>query len=46
VLGVLRDGFNLIGIDAYTFDLIIGAAILIAMISNVYLAGLRRAGRT
>lgn len=46
VLGVLRDGFNLIGVDAYTFDLIIGAAILLAMISNVYLARLRRAGRT
>lgn len=46
VLGVLRDGFNLIGIDAYTFDLIIGAAILLAMISNVHLARLRRAGRT
>ncbi|MBM7786136.1 ABC transporter permease [Tenggerimyces flavus] len=46
VLGVLRDGFNLIGVDAYTFDLIIGAAILLAMISNVHLARLRRAGRT
>jgi simple sugar transport system permease protein len=46
VLGVLRDGFNLIGVNAYTFDLIIGAAILIAMVSNVHLARLRRAGRT
>ena len=46
VLGVLRDGFNLIGINAYTFDLILGLAILLAMISNVYLARIRRAGRT
>jgi simple sugar transport system permease protein len=46
VLGILRDGFNLIGISANAFDLILGAAILVAMISNVYLARLRRAGRT
>jgi simple sugar transport system permease protein len=46
VLAVLRDGFNLIGIDAYTFNLILGLAILIAMISNVYLARRRRAGQT
>jgi simple sugar transport system permease protein len=46
VLGILRDGFNLIGISANAFDLILGAAILAAMISNVYLARLRRAGRT
>jgi simple sugar transport system permease protein len=46
VLGILRDGFNLIGISANAFDLILGAAILMAMISNVYLARLRRAGRT
>jgi simple sugar transport system permease protein len=46
VLAILRDGFNLIGISANAFDLILGAAILVAMISNVYLARLRRAGRT
>jgi len=46
VLAVLRDGFNLIGISAYTFDLILGLAILVAMISNVYLARRRRAGQT
>jgi simple sugar transport system permease protein len=46
VLAVLQDGFNLIGISANAFDLILGVAILIAMISNVYLARLRRAGRT
>jgi len=46
VLGILHDGFNLIGISAEAFDLILGLAILVAMISNVYLARLRRAGRT
>jgi simple sugar transport system permease protein len=46
VLAILRDGFNLIGISANAFDLILGIAILVAMISNVYLARLRRAGRT
>jgi simple sugar transport system permease protein len=46
VLGELQDGFNLIGVSAYTFDLILGLAILVAMISNVYLARMRRAGRT
>jgi simple sugar transport system permease protein len=42
VLGVLRDGFTLQGINAFTFDMIIGAAILVAMISNIHLARLRR----
>jgi simple sugar transport system permease protein len=45
VLAVLGNGFNLIGISANPFNLILGAAILISMISNVYLARLRRAGR-
>jgi len=44
VLGVLRDGFTLQGINAYTFDMIIGAAILLAMISNIHLGRLRRSG--
>ena len=30
-LGVLRDGFSLSGVSAYSFDLIVGAAIIIAM---------------
>ena len=46
VLAILQDGFNLIGISANAFSLILGIAILIAMISNVYLTRLRRAGRT
>ena len=45
VLAMLQNGFNLIGISAYPFFLIQGAAILIAMIANVRLSRLRRAGR-
>lgn len=41
VLGVLQDGFTLQGINAFTFDMIIGAAILVAMTSNVYLGRAR-----
>jgi simple sugar transport system permease protein len=42
VLGVLQDGFTLQGINAFLFDGIIGAAILIAMIANVRLAQWQR----
>jgi simple sugar transport system permease protein len=41
VLGTLRDGFNLIGVNADRFDLILGIAILAAMVLNVYLSRLR-----
>jgi simple sugar transport system permease protein len=41
VLGILRDGFNLIGISADKFDLILGISILVAMVLNVFLAQLR-----
>ena len=37
VLGVLEDGFNLIGISANWFILVEGAVILIAMAINVQL---------
>ncbi|MGH7249309.1 MAG: ABC transporter permease, partial [Pseudomonadota bacterium] len=37
VLGVLQDGFTLQGINAFLFDGIIGAAILIAMVVNIRL---------
>ncbi|WP_433472476.1 ABC transporter permease [Spirillospora sp. CA-142024] len=46
VLAELRNGFNLIGISANPFNIILGLAILLSMILNVYLANLRRAGRT
>ena len=44
MLGVLQDGFTLQGINAFTFDIIIGAAILIAMVANIHLARLRGRG--
>jgi simple sugar transport system permease protein len=45
VLTVLRNGFTLQGISAYTLNIVLGIAILIAMILNVYVARLRRTGR-
>ena len=44
MLGVMQDGFTLQGINAFTFDIIIGAAILIAMVANIHLARLRSGG--
>lgn len=44
VLGVLNDGFTLIGINAFTFNLILGAAILLAMLFNIHINRLRRGG--
>lgn len=44
VLGVLKNGFTLSGVSAYTFDMILGAAILITMAVNVRLIILRSQG--
>lgn len=44
VLGVLSDGFTLIGINAFTFNIILGAAILVAMLFNIHVGRLRRTG--
>jgi simple sugar transport system permease protein len=44
VLVILRNGFTLQGIDADTFNVVLGVAILVAMILNVYVARLRGAG--
>jgi len=44
MLGILQDGFTLQGINAFTFDIVIGAAILIAMVANILLARLRGGG--
>ena len=44
VLSVLLDGFTLVGINADTFDMILGLAILIAMVMNVFLQRARRRG--
>ncbi|WP_227320388.1 ABC transporter permease [Acidisoma silvae] len=45
MLGVLQDGFTINGINAFTFDMIIGAAILIAMVFNIHFARLRNMGK-
>jgi simple sugar transport system permease protein len=45
VLAELRNGFNLIGISANPFNIILGGAIILSMVLNVYLTRLRRAGR-
>jgi len=44
VLAILKDGFTLSGVSAYTFDMILGAAILATMVINVHLSRLRAAG--
>ena len=44
VLGILKDGFTLSGVSAYTFSMILGGAILITMLINVHLSRLRAAG--
>jgi simple sugar transport system permease protein len=46
LLGVLQDGFNIQGIDATTFIVIEGIAILLAMLLNTQLARFRRASKT
>jgi simple sugar transport system permease protein len=45
VLGVLNDGFTMIGINAYTFNIILGAAILAAMLFNITVSRMAREGR-
>ncbi len=44
VLGVLNDGFTLIGINAFMFNIILGAAILAAMLFNIHITRLARQG--
>jgi len=44
VLSILLDGFTLQGINADTFDMILGIAILLAMVMNVALQRSRRRG--
>jgi simple sugar transport system permease protein len=46
VLAILQDGFNLLGLSANPFLIILGIAILAAMVANVYLTRLRRAGKS
>ncbi|MHB8596055.1 MAG: ABC transporter permease [Ktedonobacteraceae bacterium] len=42
---ILYDGFTLLGVSAYTFDIILGLAILIAMALNIRLSIWREAGK-
>jgi simple sugar transport system permease protein len=44
VLSTLNDGFTLLGIEAKTFNIILGAAILVAMIVNVTVQRRRQQG--
>jgi simple sugar transport system permease protein len=44
VLGLLTDGFDILGVSANPLPIIFGAAVLIAMIANVQLARLRARG--
>jgi simple sugar transport system permease protein len=44
VLGMLTDGFTILGVSANPLDIIFGAAVLVAMIANVWLARLRERG--
>ena len=45
VLQILQNGFNILGVNAFNFDLIIGIAILISMVLNIQIARLRNVGR-
>jgi simple sugar transport system permease protein len=45
VLAVLNLGFTLQGISAYTFDLVLGSAIIVSMAFNVTLERVRQSGR-
>ena len=42
LLGMINDGFNLLGVNAYAFDVVIGIAVVVAMLINTYLTSLRR----
>lgn len=46
VLGILQDGITLIGVNANYYFIVVGAAILAAMIFNVRLQQLRKAGQS
>ena len=45
VLAVLNLGFTLQGISAYTFDLVLGLAIIASMALNVTVERIRQSGR-
>jgi simple sugar transport system permease protein len=45
VLMILQNGFNILGVNAFNFDLIIGLAILASMVLNIQIQRLRNVGR-
>jgi simple sugar transport system permease protein len=45
VLGILLDGFPLIGVSADPLNIVFGGAILVAMVANVQLARVRERGQ-
>jgi simple sugar transport system permease protein len=45
VLGILNLGFTIQGISAFTFDLVLGVSIIVAMTLNVTLERLRQSGK-
>jgi simple sugar transport system permease protein len=42
LLAVIQNGFTLSGVNAYAFDVVIGIAVIVAMLLNVYISSLRR----
>jgi simple sugar transport system permease protein len=44
VLGILSDGFTLVGVNAYIFNIILGCAILLSMLFNIHMTRLARIG--
>jgi simple sugar transport system permease protein len=45
VLGVLQDGFNILGVNAFAYQLVLGLAILAAMVLNIQMDRLRSGRR-
>jgi simple sugar transport system permease protein len=42
LLAIINDGFQLIGVNAFAFDVVIGIAVVVAMLLNAYLLMLRK----
>ena len=42
LLAIIQNGFTLTGVNAYAFDVVIGVAVVAAMLLNVYISSLRR----
>lgn len=42
LLAIIQNGFTLSGVNAYAFDVVIGIAVVAAMLLNVYISRLRR----